>query len=147
VLAVALLVVVVVPKVRNAVTGALRKVWGMIGPVLSSPRRFVTLFGANMAAELLFALCMYTVLRAFGQELNYADVVLVNVCVALFAGLMPVPGGIGVTEAALTAGFIALGVDEATAFAAAITYRVVTYYTPPVIGFPAFRWLQRNRYL
>jgi uncharacterized membrane protein YbhN (UPF0104 family) len=54
---------------------------------------------------------------------------------------------VGVTEAALTAGFVAIGVDEATALSAAITYRVLTYYIPPVIGFGAFRWLQRQRYL
>ena len=90
---------------------------------------------------------MYTVLRAFGQDVDYMDVVLVNEFVALFAGLMPVPGGVGVTEAALTAGFVAIGVDESTALAAAITYRVLTYYTPPIIGFGAFRWLQRQQFL
>jgi uncharacterized membrane protein YbhN (UPF0104 family) len=146
-LVVALVVVAVVSRFRNAVLGALRRASSSIGPVLTSPGRLMKLLGANIAAELLFALCMYTVLRAFGQDVGYADVVLVNECVALFAGLMPVPGGIGVTEAALTAGFIAIGVDEATAFAAAITYRVVTYYTPPVIGFGALRWLQRQRFL
>ena len=61
--------------------------------------------------------------------------------------MMPVPGGIGVTEAALTAGFIAIGVPSSIAAAAAITYRLITYYTPPIIGFPMFRWLQKQRYL
>jgi uncharacterized protein (TIRG00374 family) len=90
---------------------------------------------------------MYTVLRAFEQDVGYAEVVLVNECVALFAGLMPIPGGVGVTEAALTAGFVAIGVDQSTALAAAISSRVLTYYTPPVIGFGAFRWLQRQQFL
>lgn len=143
----ALLLIMVVPKLRAAVLGAAHRVWVLVGPVMSSPRRLVKLLGANMLAELLFALCMHTVLRAFGQDVGYADVVLVNESVALFAGVVPVPGGIGVTEAALTAGFIAIGVDEATAFAAAITYRVLTYYTQPIIGFGAFRWLQRERFL
>jgi glycosyltransferase 2 family protein len=140
-------VVLAVPKFRAAVGAALRKVWALVGPVLSSPARLVQSLGANIAAELLFSWCMYTVLRAFGQDVNYADVVLVNEFVALFAGLMPVPGGVGVTEAALTAGFVAIGVDESTALAAAITYRVLTYYTPPIIGFGAFRWLQRQQFL
>jgi hypothetical protein len=38
-------------------------------------------------------------------------------------------------------------VPDAIAFAAAITCRVVQFYTPPVFGFFAFRWLQRQRYL
>jgi uncharacterized protein (TIRG00374 family) len=146
-LVVGVAVVLLVKKIRAAVRAALHKVWTLVGPVLSSPARLVKSLGANIAAELLFSWCMYTVLRAFGQDVNYADVVLVNEFVALFAGLMPVPGGVGVTEAALTAGFVAIGVDESTALAAAITYRVLTYYTPPIIGFGAFRWLQRQQFL
>jgi uncharacterized protein (TIRG00374 family) len=122
-------------------------VWALVGPVLSSPARLVQSLGANMGAELLFSWCMYTVLRAFGQDVGYAEVALVNEFAALFAGLMPVPGGVGVTEAALTAGFVAIGVDQSTALAAAISYRVVTYDTPPIIGFEASRWLQRQQFL
>jgi uncharacterized protein (TIRG00374 family) len=114
---------------------------------LRSPARVAQLLGANLLAELLFASTIAIVLRAFGQDVGFADVVLINELVALFAGLMPVPGGIGVTEAALTAGFVAAGVPEEQALAAALTYRLVTYYTPPVLGFGAMRWLQRNRYL
>jgi len=55
---------------------------------------------------------------------------------------MPLPGGIGVTEAALTA-----GVQEATAFAAAIVRRLCTFYTPADHRLQYFRWLQRTRYL
>jgi glycosyltransferase 2 family protein len=139
--------VLIVGRLRRALVALVAKVWGTVRPLLRQPARLLTMLAANLAAELLFALCMYTVLRAFGQDVAFADVVVVNVCVALFAGLMPVPGGIGVSEAALTAGFVALGVDEATAFAAAITYRVVTFYLPPVLGVFAFRWLQRQRFL
>ncbi|HUC32305.1 MAG TPA: lysylphosphatidylglycerol synthase transmembrane domain-containing protein, partial [Ilumatobacteraceae bacterium] len=145
--AVAVLVIAVIPKLRRAVLGAWSRVWALVGPLLRSPRRFLTLLFANIAADMLFAFTMYITLLAFGQDVSYGDVIIVNDCVSLFAGLMPVPGGIGVTEAALTAGFISIGVDEATAFAVAITYRVLTYYTPPIIGFFAFRWLQRQRYL
>jgi glycosyltransferase 2 family protein len=144
---VAVLAVVFVKRLRALVTAFARRAWFLVQPVLTSPRRAGKLLAWNMTAELLFSLCMYVVLRAFGQDVGYFDVVLVNEFVALFAGMMPVPGGIGVTEAALTAGFIAIGVPSSVAAAAAITYRVITYYTPPIIGFPAFRWLQKRRYL
>jgi uncharacterized membrane protein YbhN (UPF0104 family) len=74
-------------------------------------------------------------------------VILVSIAVSLFAGLMPVPGGIGITEAALTAGFIAIGVPDATALAAALTCRVVNYYIPPIPGWFALRWMQSRLYL
>jgi uncharacterized membrane protein YbhN (UPF0104 family) len=140
-------VVAVVPKFRTRALGLIRKGWAQAKPVLTSPGLLIRVYGYNLLSELLFSLCMYTVLRAFSQDVNYLDVVLVNVAVALFAGLMPVPGGVGVTEAALTAGFIAIGVDEGAAFAAALSYRLVTFYTQPIIGFGAFQWLKRQRYL
>jgi uncharacterized protein (TIRG00374 family) len=102
---------------------------------------------ANVLVQLLFSLTSYTVLRAFGQDVGFADVVLVNECVALFAGLMPVPGGVGVTEAALTAGYTAIGVDSSTAIAAALCYRLVTFYIPPCFGYFALGSLRRQRLL
>ena len=146
-LGVAISVVALVPALRRRVIDAVTKLREFLGPLLRSPRRLVLALSANMVAEFLYALTQYIVLAAFDQSVGFADVMLVNISVSLFAGLMPVPGGIGVTEAALTAGFIAIGVPEATAFAAALTSRMVTYYIPPVFGFFAFRWLQRRHFL
>jgi uncharacterized membrane protein YbhN (UPF0104 family) len=67
--------------------------------------------------------------------------------VSFFAGLMPVPGGIGVSEAALTAGIVAAGVPTGAAFSAVLAYRVITYYLPPAWGFFTMRWLRSHDYL
>ena len=139
--------VVLVPKFRDPIVLVIRTTWAKIGPLLSSPRRLISVVLANLLVQLLFSLTSYTILAAFGQDVGFADVVLVNVCVALFAGLMPVPGGIGVTEAALTAGYIAIGVDSATAMGAALCYRLVTFYIPPCFGYFAMRSLRRQRLL
>jgi uncharacterized membrane protein YbhN (UPF0104 family) len=147
VLVVGIATVAFVPKFRDPVESVIRTTWVKIGPLLRSPRRLVTVVLANLVRELLFSLTSYTVLAAFGQDVGYADVVLVNVCVALFAGLMPVPGGIGVTEAALTAGYVAIGVDSATAMAAALSYRLITFYIPPCFGYFAMKSLRRQRVL
>lgn len=146
-IAIGIAVVAFVPKFRDPVVSVARTTWERVGPLLSSPRRLISVILANLLVQLLFSLTIYTVLRAYGQDVGFADVVLVNVTVALFAGLMPVPGGIGVTEAALTAGFIAIGVDSATAMAAALTYRLVTFYTPPLFGYFAMRSLRQQRLL
>jgi uncharacterized protein (TIRG00374 family) len=138
---------VLLPRVRRTVSSAIHHVRTKVWPLLDSPRRLIGVVAANIAVELLFSLCSYTVLRSFGQEVGFADVILVNEGVALFAGLMPVPGGMGVTEAALTAGYVAIGVDSATAVGAAILYRVITFYLPPVIGYLALRSLRRERLL
>jgi uncharacterized protein (TIRG00374 family) len=85
--------------------------------------------------------------RAIGYDLDLAQLVLINEMVAIFAGIMPIPGGIGVTEGALTAGLIAFGIPQAPAFAAVLLYRMVTFYLPPLWGYLSLRWLQRNSYL
>jgi glycosyltransferase 2 family protein len=140
-------VVAAVPKLRNVVTGAFRSAKAFVRELARSPQRLVKAMAANMTSELIYSVVLFTVLAAFDQNVQFVDVVFVGIAVSLFAGLMPVPGGIGVTEAGLTAGFMACGVPQATAFAAALTVRMITYYTPPLIGWFALRWLQRRRYL
>ena len=147
VLAIAIIVIFAVAAIRNWLYDKVRKVRDFIVPLFRSPRRLMIAFGGNLVAELIGALTQYTVLLAFGQTVDYLDLVLVSICVSLFAGLMPVPGGIGVTEAALTAGFISLGVPESIAFAAALTCRMITFYLPPLIGVFVFRWMQKQKYL
>jgi uncharacterized protein (TIRG00374 family) len=76
-----------------------------------------------------------------------AELVLVNTVANLLAGFMPVPGGMGVAEAAYTAGLVALGVPNAAAMSTAIAFRMVTYYLPPIWGAIAMRWLRQHSYL
>jgi uncharacterized protein (TIRG00374 family) len=123
--------------------GQLREALG----VLRSPSAVVRLLAFNLLAELLFSTTIWIVLQAFAQDVSFVDVVIINVAVALFAGLMPVPGGVGVTEGALTAGFVAIGVDEPIAFSAAIAYRMCTFYLPPIWGYLAMRSLRRDGFL
>ncbi|MCU0261941.1 MAG: flippase-like domain-containing protein, partial [Ilumatobacteraceae bacterium] len=146
IVAVLAIVVVAVPKLRAAairIGGQLKEALA----VLRSPAAVVELVAWNLAAELLFSLTIWIVLQAFGQDVGFGDVIIINEAVALFAGLMPVPGGVGVTEAALTAGFTAVGVPETVAFSAALCYRMCTFYLPPMWGYFAFNSLRNDGYL
>ena len=60
---------------------------------------------------------------------------------------MPVPGGIGVAEGGLTFGLVQAGVPEEVALAIAVMYRMASFYLPPIWGFFALRWLERNEHL
>ncbi len=115
--------------------------------VLRSPSKVAMLFLGNLIAQLMLAMILGICLRAFGEHASFAGLVLVNTMVALFAGFMPVPGGMGVSEAALTAGLVALGVPSAAAMSTAIAYRLVTFYLPPIWGSLATRWLKQHEYL
>jgi uncharacterized membrane protein YbhN (UPF0104 family) len=115
--------------------------------VLRDPRKLLFLFGGNFLAQVVLAVILGLCLKAFGSSLNLAELLLVNTVVSLFAGFMPVPGGVGVAEAAYTATLSALGVPQAAAASTALMYRLVTFYIPPVWGGLAMRWMRQNRYL
>jgi uncharacterized membrane protein YbhN (UPF0104 family) len=146
VLAVAATVVAVVPAVRRRVVTALRQA-GEALRVLRSPDKLLRLFGGNLLSQVLFAVAFAACAEAFGVHLPLSQLLLINTVVSLFAGLLPVPGGIGVSEAGLTFGLTTAGVPAETAFAIALAYRLASFYLPPLWGWPCYRWLVRNRLL
>jgi uncharacterized membrane protein YbhN (UPF0104 family)/tRNA A-37 threonylcarbamoyl transferase component Bud32 len=115
--------------------------------VLRSPPKVGLIMAGNLGAQLLQAIILGLCLRAFGYHATPAELILVNTIADLFAGFMPVPGGMGVAEAAYTAGLVALGVPSAPAMSTAIAFRMVTYYLPPIWGAIAMRWLRQHSYL
>ena len=114
---------------------------------LRSPRRLLLLFGGNLGSILLFATALGLFTRALGTAVSFSDLVVIIISVSLLAGLLPIPGGIGVVESGLTFGLVAAGMPEGPAFAAVLLYRIATFYLPPLWGYFAFRWLERNQYL
>jgi uncharacterized protein (TIRG00374 family) len=147
VVVVAAVVALAVPRLRNQVLERIRPSLGNFRDTLASlrsPTRVVKLLLANLGAEVLFASTLGLVLIALGSSLSLATLLVVNVSVSIFASIIPVPGGIGVSEGALMVGLTAAGIDQDIAFAAAICYRLCTYYLPPIWGWFAFHRLERT---
>jgi uncharacterized membrane protein YbhN (UPF0104 family) len=115
--------------------------------VLRNPQRLLQLFGGNLLAQLLFAVALGACANAFGADVPLSSLILINTVVSLFAGLLPVPGGVGVAEAGIALGLSRVGLPPATAFAVALTYRFCTFYLPPLWGLQAYRWMTRHHYL
>jgi uncharacterized protein (TIRG00374 family) len=136
-----------VPAIRSRVVPPAKQMWKGLRDLGTDPSRLVQLFGSNLASQLLFGLALWMTAFAFGWTLQYMSVLVIYVIMALLSGLLPIPGGVGVSEAVLTAGLVAIGVDETAAFAIAVTFRVASAYLPPVWGWFSLQWLQRNEYL
>jgi uncharacterized protein (TIRG00374 family) len=115
--------------------------------VLRSPTKVTMIFLGNLTGQLLQAIVLGLALKAFGYEASFAGLILVNTAVSLFAGFMPVPGGMGVSEAGYTAGLVALGIPNTAAMSTAIAFRLVTFYLPPIWGSLAMRWLKHHAYV
>jgi glycosyltransferase 2 family protein len=148
--AVALVVVVIVPRLRRWLVDWARRLGAEAVQAvrgLQSPRRLGLLFGGSLATEVLFAAALGTFVYAFGFRVGIGELLLINISTALLAGLLPVPGGVGVVEGGLIYGLVRAGVPEEVAFAAVVLYRIASFYLPPVWGYFAMRWLERNEHL
>jgi len=138
---------IALPRLRARVWPFIHAALSNIRSLATSPSRLARLFAANVATQLIYALTLGASVKAFGGDASLADLLLVNTGVSLLGGLVPIPGAIGVAEAGLTAGLVAVGVPQAAAMAAALVHRLCTYYLPPVWGWFALRWLGRHGYV
>jgi uncharacterized membrane protein YbhN (UPF0104 family) len=139
--------VALVPKLRARLVGAVRSLRDSLKVASESPSRALMLFGSNFASLLITAVSMACMVRAIAPGLSFATVLVVTATAALFASIIPVPGNVGVGEAAITAGLVAAGIPSGPAFAIAVTQRISTSYLPPVFGAWAVRWLRRADYI
>ena len=112
--------------------------------VLRHPNKVLLLLGGNLIAQVMLAIILGVCLHAFGYSASLAALILMNTFVSLFAGFMPVPGGVGVAEAGFTAGLIAIGIPEGAATSTALAFRLVTFYLPPLWGGFAMRWMKQQ---
>jgi uncharacterized membrane protein YbhN (UPF0104 family) len=141
---------VVIRRLRHAIVDRARQWWPDVRATLVALRashKVALLLLGNLATEVLFATALGLFVRSFGYHVNLAELLVINVSVSLLASFIPVPGGIGVAEFGLTVGLTSAGMTPEAAIAAVLLYRIAVYYAPPLWGFPAMLWLQRNRYL
>jgi uncharacterized membrane protein YbhN (UPF0104 family)/tRNA A-37 threonylcarbamoyl transferase component Bud32 len=136
-----------VPKLRNKVVPGLKAGLSGLWSVARDRHKRIELFGGNVLSELTYAIALGATCLAYGLHLNLGQLIFVNTSAAILSSVIPSPGGIGPAEASLAAGLIALGVDESTAFAVAITQRLCTFYLPPIWGYFSLRWLGRHGYV
>lgn len=132
---------------RERIVPVLSQAWVALMVVLRQPTRAIGLLGSNFIYWNVLGLTLWLLLEAVGVNLSYGTALFVAAGTSLFAGFMPVPGGIGVAEATMTALLATFGVDESAAFAVTVTYRVITFYLPALEGFFGTRWLERNEYI
>jgi uncharacterized membrane protein YbhN (UPF0104 family) len=146
----AVAILVTVPRIRRTIRERAAQWWPDVKATLAALRgggKLAQLVLGSLAAEVLFAVALGVFARGFGYDLSLAELLLINVSVSLLGSLVPVPGNIGVAEFGLTVGLTGAGMPPDAALGAVFLYRIATFYLPPVWGFFAFRWLQRNRYL
>jgi glycosyltransferase 2 family protein len=143
-------VLVAVRRLRDAIVVNVRRWWPEVRSAVAGLRassKLALLVLGSLATEVLFAVALGLFARSLGYEISLAELLVINMSVSLLGSLVPVPGNIGVAEFGLTIGLVSAGMADGAALAAVLLYRIATYYLPPLWGFFAMLWLQRNRYL
>lgn len=140
---------------RTVITGPI--VFTAIGLLLGPEALGVIAFGLDtQLIEVILSITLGLLLFTDATRIELATVirfqsipalVFVSVGTGLLAGLAPVPGGIGVTEATMSGLLTATGLPAEQAVSIAIVHRVVTAYLPPALGLFAFNWLNDEGYL
>ncbi|MGI9584979.1 MAG: flippase-like domain-containing protein [Acidimicrobiia bacterium] len=146
-IAISVVIVFRVKRIHDVVIPAIRDAWHLLWGILKDPKRTLGLLGSNLASRAILAMTLWLILIAIGTPLPYVTALVATVATNLLAGLVPIPGGIGVAEAALTSFLMFFGIPAEAAFAAAVVFRLATFYIPAGEGFFAMRWLEANGHL
>jgi undecaprenyl-diphosphatase len=134
---------IVIRKVWPAVRQALASV----GTLARSPRRLLLLFGGSIGVTLAYVASLACAVNAFDANVSFAQVGAVYLGSSIIAAAAPTPGGLGAMEAALVAGFTAIGMDGALAVATVLSYRLATYWLPILPGWISLKLLERHNYI
>ncbi|MCL2724609.1 MAG: flippase-like domain-containing protein [Polyangiaceae bacterium] len=109
------------------------------------PRNLVVPSILSSAAWLLECLALWTILRGFGLSIPVPLAMFFYATSTLAGAIIPVPGGLGVTESSLMAQMTELGhVDKGIATAAMILVRFATLWFAVVVGFVALSIMKRR---
>ncbi|MGV1037388.1 MAG: lysylphosphatidylglycerol synthase domain-containing protein [Candidatus Nanopelagicales bacterium] len=147
-LAVATIIAIIkVPKLHDRVVPVVKSSWGALAEVLKSPKTAMGMLGSQFLVQVLWGMALWLALRSLDFHLSLISCTGVVVATALLQGLIPVPGGIGVAEAVMTAFLVPLGVSTEVAMGATVIWRVSTFYLPATQGFFTSKYLQRRGYL
>ncbi len=139
-------IVMKVPKLKNKIVPAVKKAASDIWAVIRNPHKAMLLVGGDTAGNLIYPAILGVCLLAFHQHLDFAQLVVVQVGAGMVGNVAPVPGGIGVTEAALTGALTAFGIPAAPALATVLVFRGITFVFPAFLGFFTLRWLRAKGY-
>lgn len=137
-----------IPALRHRIGGLvmpqLRSAWDNLRGVLRDPRKGTLMLGGNLLSQVFYALVLWAALHMYGHDLGLTQLIIINTLASVLGGIAPVPGGIGVIEAGLIAGFTAAGVPDQAAIATTFTARLFTAYLPPIWGWLSIQWMRHR---
>jgi uncharacterized protein (TIRG00374 family) len=152
-----LIVVIASRTLSMKIIGVIERMPGKIGKIgpklheaydslatMLKPSNLVLPTLLSIGAWMLECLSLWIILRGFGESTSVALATFFYATSTLAGALVPVPGGLGVTESALREQMMQLGgVQDSTSTAAMILVRFATLWFAVLVGFVALTILKR----
>ncbi len=132
---------VIVPRV----TEMFGKVRSMLGEIAGNPRKLAQLFGGAVLGKLANIVAFWLSALAFDVDISFPKAGALYIIATTIGSAVPTPGGVGGVDAALTAALLSFGVDNATAAAVVLLFRILTFWLPTLPGYGFLRYAQRAR--
>jgi uncharacterized membrane protein YbhN (UPF0104 family) len=88
--------------------------------------------------------CFLAAIVAVGSSVPWTKVILVYCAGAAASSFNLTPGGLGVTEAVLTAGLVASGLRPPEALGSVLIFRLVSFWLVTLVGWTIYSGLRRN---
>lgn len=143
---------VVLWKLQQVQLRKLRTVFGKQFRVLVTnyaehPLRMVAAIALSCCLTLSNVACLWLSCQAVGVSISFIAVFVVFTFGIAVSTATPTPGGLGGAEAALAAGLMSQHISSPLALAAALLYRLVSFWFGLVIGLIAFTVVQSRHLL
>lgn len=101
--------------------------------------------GGTLLTSVAYILCLAASVRAMGMShVPIASIAVVYLTGNAVGSIVPIPGGVGAIETAMSLGLTAAGLPGGTAIAAVLLFRTATFWLPAPAGWAAFNYLQRK---
>jgi len=137
-----------VPRLRRLVLPSLQQGLSTVAGAVRSPRQLSLLLVGNVAAAILYGVCLLACLKAFGASASIWTLLSLSIGIRLLGALVPIAGaGAAVSTIGLSGALAAVGIDKDIAVAAALTNQLVVTYLPAIPGWLATRDLIDRDYL
>jgi uncharacterized membrane protein YbhN (UPF0104 family)/tRNA A-37 threonylcarbamoyl transferase component Bud32 len=147
-LVVAVILIAATPKLRRWVGGFVASTYAKIrndfGELARRPSKLGLLFGGQAIAKMSTIIAFVLACWAFDVELGFIELGALYMVANTVASAVPTPGGVGAVEAALVFVLVGSGVEEATAWASVLLFRLVNYWFPTIPGWIGLRISERR---
>lgn len=138
---------VIVRLKRGVIATFLRRTFAMIIAYHKHPKRLAAALASSIILTATYVLSLYAASRGVGIHLPVVDVFIVLTFGVAGATILPTPGGLGGAEASIVGGFMLYGVSDGKALAAALLYRLFTYWLAFALGAVGFAAAEKKQYI